>query len=267
MTARSGSPATGDGLGTSRHVMLTGGIGAIGQAVGLRLARDGHRVTLVDLAGTVDGRRAIERLAADDPVAFERLDYLQADVTSPGAIGAAIDALPALDIAIANAGIVRSSPFLEISAADWQDHLDVNLSGAFHTAQAAARRFVRDGTAGLLIFTSSWVAEVPWPEIAAYTVTKSGLEMLARQAARELAPYGIRANLVAPGIVAAGMAKQQYDTEPQYRERVGRVVPLRSLQTVDSVAGAFSYLCSPDGDYLTGTTLLADGGASLHAFD
>ena len=267
MTTHASSPATGDGLGTSRHVLLTGGLGDIGRAVALRLARDGHRVTLVDLASATDGRRAIERLAGDDPAAFDRLGYLEADVTRPAAIAAAIDALPSLDVAIANAGIVRSSPFLEIRAEDWQAHLDVNLSGAFHTAQAAARRFVRDGTAGLLIFTSSWVAEVPWPEIAAYTVTKSGLEMLARQAARELAPYGIRANLVAPGIVSAGMAKHQYDTEPQYRERVGRVVPLRTLQTVDSVAGAFSYLCSPDGDYLTGTTLLADGGASLHAFD
>jgi len=261
MDERNPLPARG------RHILLTGGLGDIGRGTALRLARDGHSVTLLDLADTWAGTRALEALAADDPDAFGRLAYVQADVTDPAGIAAVIDALPRLDVAIANAGIVRSAPFLEIAADQWRAHLDVNLTGAFHTAQAAARRFVRERTPGLLLFTSSWVAEVPWPEITAYTVSKSGLEMLARQAARELAPHGIRANLVAPGIVAAGMAKVQFDTEPQYRARVGGVIPLRTLQSVESVAGAFSYLCSADADYLTGTTLLADGGASLHAFD
>ncbi len=254
-------------LGATRRILLTGGLGEIGHGVALRLVRDGHHVTLVDLAPEPEGQTTLDGWTAAEPLLRARLSYRRADVADPGAIGAVIDSLPGLEIAIANAGIVRASPFLEIRAADWDAHLATNLTGAFHTAQAAARRFVREGTAGLLLFTSSWVAEIPWPEITAYTVSKAGLEMLARQAARELATYGIRANLVAPGIVAAGMAKCQYETEPRYRARVDRVIPLGSLQTVASVAGAFSYLCSPDADYLTGTTLLADGGASLHAVE
>ncbi len=254
-------------LGPSRRILLTGGLGEIGRGVALRLARDGHHITLVDLGAEAEGEATLDAWTTGDPAIRTRLAYRRADVTDPVGIGAVIDGLAGLEIAIANAGIVRAAPFLEIAAGDWDAHLATNLTGAFHTAQAAARRFVRDGTAGLLLFTSSWVAEIPWPEITAYTVSKAGLEMLARQAARELAVHGIRANLVAPGIVAAGMAKRQYETEPQYRARVDRVIPLGSLQSVASVAGAFSYLCSPDGDYLTGTTLLADGGASLHAAD
>jgi NAD(P)-dependent dehydrogenase (short-subunit alcohol dehydrogenase family) len=77
----------------------------------------------------------------------------------------------------------------------------------------------------------------------------------------------VRANLVAPGIVEAGMARVQLETEPQFAARATRVVPLGELQTVDQVAAAFSFLCSSDADYMTGSTLLVDGGASLYAFD
>jgi NAD(P)-dependent dehydrogenase (short-subunit alcohol dehydrogenase family) len=170
-------------------------------------------------------------------------------------------------VAIANAGTVASAPFLEITEAQWRTQLDVNLTGAFHTAQAAATRMVRDGVAGLLLFTGSWFGRVPWPEITTYVASKAGIEMLARQAARELASHGIRANVVAPGIVRAGLAKRQLETEPQYAARAARVVPLGELETVEQVADAFGFLCSPQSAYMTGSTLLVDGGASLFAFD
>ena len=251
----------------SRSIFITGGLGDIGSASALRLAQDGHRVTVSGRLDPKAGTKAVAELAGSDAGTRKRLRYVQADVTDPASLEAAIEAMPTIDVAIANAGLVRSSPFLQITADAWQAHLDTNLTGAFHTAQVAARRFVEDGTAGLLLFTSSWVANVPWPEIAAYAVTKAGMEMLARQAARELATYGIRANVVAPGIVDAGMARVQRRTEPQYAARAERVIPLNEFQTVEQVAGAFSFLCSADADYMTGSTLLTDGGASLYAFD
>lgn len=118
---------------------------------------------------------------------------------------------------------------------------------------------VAAGTAGQVILTGSWVGSVPWPEIAAYSASKAGLQMLARSAARELAPYGIRVNVIAPGIVRAGMAKHQYDNEPQYRARVGTVIPLGEMQTVEQVGAVTGFLCSSAADYLTGSVLLADG--------
>jgi NAD(P)-dependent dehydrogenase (short-subunit alcohol dehydrogenase family) len=250
-----------------RHALVTGGIGDIGAAIGRRLAGDGFHVTLLDRRDASDGARASAAVAEAARVAGDRVVYAQADVTDRGALDRVVESLPRLDVAVANAGVVVSAPFLEITEAQWRTHLDVNLTGAFHTAQSAAARMVRDGVAGLLLFTGSWVGRVPWPEITAYTTTKAGLEMLARQAARELAPYGIRANVVAPGIVRAGLAKRQLETEPQYAARAARVVPLGELQTADQVAGAVAFLCSPDAAYMTGSTLLVDGGASLFAFD
>jgi len=247
-----------------RTIAITGGLGDIGLATGLRLAHDGHAVVLLDLVAADEGRERASIAASRTGVALE---YRCVDVTHQDAVVEAIDSMVTLDTMIANAGTVRSAPFLDISASDWRAHLDVNLTGAFLPIQAAAQRFVRDGTRGLLLATSSWVAQVPWPEIAAYTTSKAGLEMLIKQAARELAPHGIRANAVAPGIVLAGLAKHQLETEPQYAARAARVIPLGALQSADKVAGAFSYLCSSDADYMTGTTLTIDGGASLFAFD
>jgi len=249
-----------------RSVLVTGGLGDIGLATGLRLASDGHAVTLADLADSTEGEGRVE--AASRNVASQaRMQYVQVDVTDAAQLDAAINGTAGLDTVIANAGTVRSAPFLDITAEDWRAQLDVNLTGAFLTAQTASRRFVLEGTPGLVLFTGSWVADVPWPEITAYIATKAALQMVARQAARELAPYGIRSNVVAPGIVRAGLAKQQLLDEPQYAARAARVVPLGDLQTPEQVAAAFSFLCSTDAEYMTGSTLLVDGGASLFAFD
>lgn len=253
--------------GDSRSVFITGGLGDIGRATALRLAQDGHSVTVSGRAEPAAGLEALDALAGDTAEVRSRLAYVRADVDDPGSLERAIGSMPSLDVAIANAGIIDSAPFLEITAESWQKQLDTNLSGASHTSQIAARRFVAEGTAGLLLFTSSWVADVPWPEIAAYSVTKAGMVMLAKQAARELAQFGIRANVIAPGIVDAGMARVQRETEPRYAARATRVIPLNEFQTVEQVAGTFSYLCSTDADYMTGSNVLVDGGASLYAFD
>jgi NAD(P)-dependent dehydrogenase (short-subunit alcohol dehydrogenase family) len=138
---------------------------------------------------------------------------------------------------------------------------------AFLTAQAAARSMIGRRIAGKIIFTSSWVQDVPWPGITPYNVTKSGMKMLMRGMARELAPRGIRVNAVAPGIVAVGMAKRQWDTEPDYRRRAEKAIPLGFMQPPESVANAFLFLCSDASDYMTGATLLVDGGASLYPMD
>jgi NAD(P)-dependent dehydrogenase (short-subunit alcohol dehydrogenase family) len=252
---------------TFRCALVTGGVGDIGTAIGRRLAADGFQVILLDRRDAASGESTAAAVAEAAGVPGSRVGYAQADVTDRAAVDAVVAAAPRLDVAIANAAVSVSAPFLEITEAQWKHHLDVNLTGAFHTAQAAAARMVRDATAGLLLFTGSWVGRVPWPEIAAYTTTKAGLEMLARQAARELVGHGIRANVVAPGIVRAGLAKYQLENEPQYAARAAKVIPLGELQTAEQVADAVSFLCSPGAAYMTGSTLLVDGGASLFAFD
>ncbi|MFE9643435.1 SDR family NAD(P)-dependent oxidoreductase [Streptomyces sp. NPDC006365] len=242
-----------------RHVAITGGVGDIGLAIGYELASRGADVVLIDI---VDEVAASTRIADVGEVAGT-LRYDLADTTDPDALTAALARVDGLDTAIGNAGIVRSSPFLKITSEDWQAQLDVNLTGVFQLTQAAARQMVSDGTEGRIILTGSWIGSVPWPETTAYSVSKAGLEMLTRSAALELAPHRIRVNVLAPGIVDAGLAARQYREEPQYRERVDRAIPLGEMQTTRQVARVAGFLCSPAADYITGTALLADGGCSL----
>ena len=163
--------------------------------------------------------------------------------------------------------VVEAKPFLEIPQDNWQHHVDVNLTGTFNVGQATARQMVKAGTQGRIIVTSSWVADIPWPENTAYNTTKAGVNMLMKQMARELAQYGIRVNAVAPGIVKAGLAGKQLRDEPQYAARVSKVIPLGEPGTPTEIAQAVVYLAGPMTAYMTGSVLLLDGGCSLFQFD
>jgi NAD(P)-dependent dehydrogenase (short-subunit alcohol dehydrogenase family) len=158
-------------------------------------------------------------------------------------------------------------PFLDLTQETWQEHIDVNLTGCFNVAQSAARLMVAHGKGGRILFTGSWVQDIPWPEISAYSTTKAGVKMLARAMARELAVHKILVNVIAPGIVNAGLAKHQMETEPQYLRRIQHVIPLGRPQQAEEVAQATAFLCSSAASYITGSVLLADGGCSLFQFD
>ena len=245
-----------------RGIVITGGAGDIGAAMGAELRRLGAAVTLLDRNPAAEAEPWLARARAHGDVA-----YVQVDVRDRAAIDAALAAIDPLDVAIGNAGIGYGIPFLEITEAQWREHLDVNLTGCFNVGQAAARLMVQRNRPGRIIFTGTWVQEVPWPEIAAYSASKAGVRMLARSMARELATHRILVNVVAPGIVYAGLAKHQMETEPQYARRIRHVIPLGDLQSAEQVAKATAFLCSSGADYMTGAVLLVDGGLSLFQFD
>jgi NAD(P)-dependent dehydrogenase (short-subunit alcohol dehydrogenase family) len=245
----------------SLGIAVTGAAGDLGHAMSLELAGRGAHVTMIDRVAEDDARPRIEAVAAAGSCA-----YRQADVTDRGAIDAALAAVDPLDVAIGNAGIVESAPFLDVTEEQWRTHLDINLGGCFNLGQSAARLMVARGRPGLVLFTGSWVGEIPWPEISAYCVSKAGVRMLARSMARELAVHKVRVNVVAPGIVFAGMARRQYETDPDYARRASVVVPLGELGTAAQIAQATAFLCSSEAAYMTGSVLLVDGGASLFQF-
>jgi NAD(P)-dependent dehydrogenase (short-subunit alcohol dehydrogenase family) len=244
-----------------RGLAITGGAGDIGAAMGAELRRLGASVTLIDRKSPAEAEPWLERAREHGDVA-----YVQADVRDREAIDAALAAIDPLDVAIGNAAVGHGIPFLEISPRQWQEHLDVNLTGCFNLGQAAARLMVARKHPGRIIFTGSWVQEVPWPEIAAYSASKAGVRMLARSMARELASHKILVNVIAPGIVNAGLARHQLETEPQYARRVRHVIPLGELQTTAQVARATAFLCSDGADSMTGSVLLVDDGCSLFQF-
>lgn len=245
-----------------RRILVTGGAGAIGTVASRRLADAGARVVVNDLLAPDD---AAARL--DD----DRIAYVQGDgTTSDGAaalVAAAESAIGTLTDVVLLAGIVRTGGLLEQTADDVRATFDANVVASVVTAQACVRRWLEDGVPGHLVFISSWVQDVPWPGIAPYSASKAAVRSIARSFAREFAADGIRANVLAPGIVGVGMAKHQWDTEPDYQRRARRAVPLGELQTPESVADALVFLCSPRSAYMTGSTLVVDGGASLYPMD
>jgi NAD(P)-dependent dehydrogenase (short-subunit alcohol dehydrogenase family) len=250
-----------------KSALITGALGALGGVVVGQLLAHGARVVANDILS----KQEAEGIASENRWAADRYFYVRSDITKFGGVSALIEAallaFGKIDIALCHAGMVQACPILDYSEQDWDRITNLNLRGAFLVAQAAARAMVERNHPGKIIFTSSWVQDVPWPEITPYTVTKSGMRALMRGMARELAPSGIRVNAVAPGIVGVGLAKRQWDTDPSYRRRAEKAIPLGTLQSAQSVADAILFLCSEASDYMTGSTLLVDGGCSLYPMD
>lgn len=248
---------------SGQAALVTGAAGDLGHAMAIHLAKAGASVLMWDIKAEAEVQDRIDAVSEHG----HSVTYTQIDVRDRVAVDAAISNLEQLDIVCSNAGIVEAQPFLEVSQDNWQNHLDINLTGCFNVCQSAARKMVADKTQGRIILTSSWVGNIPWPEITPYTVSKAGVNMLTKQMARELAIYGIRVNAIAPGIVKAGLAGRQLREEPQYAARVAKVIPLGEPGSPIEIAQAVVYLASPQTAYMTGTILTLDGGCSLFQFD
>ena len=244
-------------------ILIPGGAGAIGRVVVDMLAGHGATVVANDVLSAADAHAAL-------PVG-PNVRYVQADATDSAEVErlfAALEQTVGLpDVVCCHAGVVGAHPVQEYPLAEFDSLMSLNVRSAFLVAQAGAKRWMAAGRPGLLIFTTSWVMDVPWPEITPYSASKAAMKALMRGFARELAPHGIRANAIAPGIVGVGMAKRQWDTDPNYQARARKAIPLGQLQTPESVAHAFLYLCSPLAAYMTGSVLLVDGGCSLYPMD
>jgi NAD(P)-dependent dehydrogenase (short-subunit alcohol dehydrogenase family) len=252
---------------SGRVALVTGGVGDLGNEMAFHLAREGAAVAIWDIKNNAKAKDRVQRVKSNG----KKVLYQKVDIRNRKRVETAMDILinelGGLDIVCANAGIVEARPFLEITLESWQRHIDINLTGSFNVGQVAAQRMVKAGTKGRIIFTSTWVASIPWPEITAYTASKGGLNMLMKQMARELAQYGIRVNAIAPGIVKAGLAGRQLKEEPQYARRVAKVIPLGEPGTPVEIAQAVVYLAGQATEYMTGSVLLLDGGCSLFQFD
>ena len=245
------------------RIAITGGCGDIGRATAVRLSADGAQVFLLDLLPQEKGDAIARSIAPPSTCS-----YLVCDVTSQPSVQQVLESIRHINVVICNAAIVKADKFVDIKAEDWLESITVNLTGAFYTAQAAARIMLRQepnpfGIRGKILFTGSWVQDMPLPGVASYIASTGGLKMLASAMAQELASTGIRVNIVAPGIVMAGLSKQLYDRDLEYRRIATNAIPVGEFQSVESVAGSFAFLASHDADYMIGSTLLIDGGCSI----
>ena len=248
----------------SRCILITGACGDIGRALAVEFAAAGPvRLALCDLQSPSDAERTLGPLRERGATLF----YQQVDVTDDSAVQDFVNeadrTLGGIDICIGNAGIVERGALMDLPVEAWRRTLDVNLTGCFLTVQGAARVMRRQGRGGHILLMSSWTQDVPRANIGAYCASKGGLKMLAKCLALELGPLGIRVNLIAPGFVDAGLTGKNLQQNPHRRPLVEAEVPLGTLISAGDLARCVRLFCSAEAGYVTGTTLLIDGGSSL----
>ncbi|HEY0829160.1 MAG TPA: SDR family oxidoreductase [Bacilli bacterium] len=248
---------------SARTVLITGALGDIGRAMANSLAGAGMNLALNDVLDVSLGQKAVQSFKEKGVKA----NYYPCDITDYKAVEKMVESIVNdfghLDICICNAAVVLAGRLVEITQEQWDKHMDVNLSGTFYVAQHSAKSMIKTNIQGQLIFISSWVQDVPHITTVPYAVTKSGVNLLMKGFAKELATHGIRANSVAPGIVNAGLSKQIMLENPKFEKELLRKIPLGRLQTPDHVADAVLFLCSREAEYMTGSVLQMDGGTSL----
>jgi glucose 1-dehydrogenase len=254
------SADVGDSMGEldNKIAIVTGGARGIGLAIAKRYIAEGARVVIADIDQKAGDASAS---ALGGNCHFVKADVGEADEARK--LVAEACALGGVDILVNNAGIVHSADFLDISEADFDRVLRVNLKGAFLVGQAAARQMVTQVKAGrapgVIINMSSINAVVAIPNQVPYCVSKGGLDQLTKVMALSLAPYGIRVNAIGPGSIMTGML-QAVATDKEAKRRLLARTPLGRIGEPDEIAAVACFLASADASYVTGQTIYTDGG-------
>ncbi len=232
----------------NKLAVVTGGSNGIGWAAARLLAERGAAVCIFD---------------REKPAEDTGIRWFAADVTSRQSLDAAFAAAGTPDIVIANAGIAEEEAFLDHSVERWERILSINLTGAFHTVQAAAR--LMKGRGGAIVLTASTNSYDGEARLAAYNASKAGLLGLVHTAANELGPHRIRVNAVCPGLIRTRLTERHFSS-PEVLKDYFRQIPLGRGGAPEEVAHACVFLASDQASYITGATLFVDGGQMASKF-
>ena len=253
-----------------QKALVTGASSGIGKAIALALGKAGASVVINYVVddGTVGQMIKEIESAGSEAIGF------QADVSKEPQVLAMYEAMfkkfGTIDILVNNAGIQKDSPFDQMTLAQWQAVIDVNLTGQFLCAREAVKEFKRRGVvesvscaAGKIICMSSVHEVIPWGGHVNYASSKGGVMQLMKSIAQEMAPYRIRVNSIGPGAIKTPINHDAWAT-PEALKALLTLIPYQRVGVPDDIARAAVWLASDYSDYVTGTTLFVDGGMTLY---
>lgn len=246
---------------TGKVAVVTGAARGIGRACAERFLADGARIVLAD----IDAAR-LEATASAIGNA-ERVLAVVADVSRKADIEALVNAtverFGGLHIMVNNAGIAMIQDFLDISEADYDRVLAVNLKGAFLGTQAAGRQMIAQGQGGVIINMSSINSGLANPRVATYAISKGGMNQITGTAAVAFAPHGIRVVGVGPGTIMTEMVEGSFIDSPATERMILSRTPMGRCGTAEEIAAVVAFLASDDASYITGETIYPDGGRRI----
>jgi glucose 1-dehydrogenase len=252
-----------------KNVLVTGGSSGIGQAIAVRFAEYGANVAINYLSAPDEAEGTEEQVhACINKVQQEGVQdvLVGGDVSNEEdvvrMVGEASEQLGGLDILVNNAGIQISRPSHELSSADFDKVLAVNLRGSFMCSREAIKHFLATEQPGSIVNISSVHQLIPKPNYLGYSTSKGGMQNLTRTLALEYAAEGIRVNGVGPGATVTPINRAWID-DPEKRQQVEEHIPMRRAGDADEMAGVTCFLASDDAAYITGQTIFVDGGLTL----
>lgn len=253
-----------------QRALVTGASSGIGAAIAKALAAAGAKV-VVNYAGGADRAHAVVKAiqASGGEAMAIRADVGREDEVE-AMFAETIETWGSIDILVNNAGLQKDASLVEMSLADWQKVLDINLTGQFLCSRAAVREFLRRGVvpelsrvAGKVICMSSVHDVIPWAGHANYAASKGGVSLLMKTMAQELAPQRIRVNAISPGAIKTPINTAAWMT-PEAEAELLKLIPCRRVGEPEDIARATVWLASDASDYVTGATLYVDGGMTLY---
>ncbi len=253
-----------------QKAIVTGANSGIGRAVAVALGHAGAVVVFNYVVNEAEAEAVCEEIRRCGSEA----QAILADVSSEEQVQAmfeqAIESFGTVDILVNNAGIQRDAPFDEMSLEQWQQVIEVNLTGQFLCAREAIREFKQRGVvpniscaAGKIICMSSVHELVPWAGHVNYAASKGGVMLMMKSIAQEVAPYRIRVNSIGPGAIRTPINRPAWETREAY-DKLMELVPYKRIGEPEDIARAAVWLASDEADYINGTTLFIDGGMTLY---
>jgi glucose 1-dehydrogenase len=250
--------------------LVTGANSGIGRAIALSLGRSGADVIVNYVSAPEEAERVVDEVRS----LGRRSIAVRADVSDEPQVQAmfaqAVRELGTIDILVSNAGLQRDAPFHEMTVAQWDQVMNVNLRGAFLCAREAVREFMRRGVrpevsvaAGKIVFISSVHDIIPWAGHVNYAASKGGLTLLMKSLAQEVAERRIRVNSISPGAIRTPINTDAWRTREAYTELM-KLIPYKRIGEPEEIGRAAVWLASDFTDYLVGTTLYIDGGMTLY---